>query len=427
LTEALARLPAAARAGAQALAYAAMRRLGWAMYVQSHLVTRRPSGWIDGLMLTALAAAWADDDPSDQDQLYTAHTLVNQAVEAVKTRAPHQAAFVNAVLRRFLRERAGFAPSAVSDPVARWNHPLWWQNHLRRDWPDDWQTLLAVNFAHPPMTLRVNRHHMSVNDYLQILKGEGLQAHAIHPKLKGTDGCGVQLTQAVPVDRLPGFRAGWVSVQDEAAQAAAPLLLEALGHRAGLQASKGLRILDACAAPGGKTAHLLELAPEAEVLALDSDAQRLTRVQDTLDRLTLHAELRVADAGAPETWWDGRLFDAILLDAPCSGSGVARRHPDMLWLRRESDLPQLAATQSRLLDALWPLLKPGGCLLYATCSVFKIEGQHQFDAFLQRTSDAKFRSSPGHWLPVSDNQAHRGPEPLSADGFFYGLAEKSSN
>jgi 16S rRNA (cytosine967-C5)-methyltransferase len=230
------------------------------------------------------------------------------------------------------------------------------------------------------------------------------------------------LEQPCPVQRLPGFDAGDVSVQDAAAQRAARLLV-------GPGLPPGARVLDACAAPGGKTAHLLELA-ELEVLALDSDATRLARVTESLTRLGLSAQTVVADATQPATWWDGRPFDAILLDAPCSASGVVRRHPDVRWLRRASDIPALAGTQARLLDSLWPLLTPGGRMLYCTCSVFRAEGQDQIDAFLQRQGDATLATqppSPGHLLPLPDNQANDPAHAFSAaaDGFFYALIQKN--
>jgi 16S rRNA (cytosine967-C5)-methyltransferase len=223
------------------------------------------------------------------------------------------------------------------------------------------------------------------------------------------------------VEALPGFAEGEVSVQDASAQRAALLLLADSGL------PPGARVLDACAAPGGKSAHLLELA-DLDLLALDSDAGRLTRVRDTLRRLRLQAELKVGDASQPAGWWDGRLFDAILLDAPCSASGIVRRHPDIRWLRRASDLPQLAALQARLLDALWPLLKPGGRLLFATCSVFRCEGQAQIDAFLQRhaASGAGLHpASPGHLLTVPDNRADAVGKEVLHDGFYLALIRKT--
>ncbi len=235
------------------------------------------------------------------------------------------------------------------------------------------------------------------------------------------DAC-VTLREPCPVARLPGFAEGAVSVQDAAAQLAAPLLLGP-----GLPA--GARVLDACAAPGGKTAHLLELA-DLDVTALDRDATRLPRIAQTLERLDLHARIVCADAADTGSWWDGKAFDAILLDAPCSASGIVRRHPDVRWLRRAADIDALALTQTRLLDALWPLLKPGGRLLYCTCSVFRREGQSQIDAFLQRRPDAGLAlapASPGHLLPLADNDlsAERACARASpGDGFFYALIEK---
>jgi 16S rRNA (cytosine967-C5)-methyltransferase len=264
------------------------------------------------------------------------------------------------------------------------------------------------------MTLRVNRRRTTPADYVATLAASGIDAVAL-------GGAAVGLVKPVPVTQLPGFAEGLVSVQDANAQRAAPLLLAA-------PLAPGARVLDACAAPGGKTAHLLELA-ELDLLAIDRDAARLTRVDATLARVGLRAETRVADAAAPVAWWDGRPFDAILLDAPCSASGIVRRHPDVRWLRRSTDLGALAALQARLLDALWPLLKPGGRLLYCTCSVFKIEGQDQIDAFLQRQPDASPAASPpspGHLLPLPDNAV----EPAhgfsaAADGFFHALIAKT--
>jgi 16S rRNA (cytosine967-C5)-methyltransferase len=229
----------------------------------------------------------------------------------------------------------------------------------------------------------------------------------------------IVLSHGVPVSRLPGFDQGDVSVQDAAAQLAAPLLV----HAGGKPLMPGARVLDACAAPGGKTAHLLELA-DLQVTALDADPRRLARVQDTLSRLGLQATSIAADASQPSQWWDGQPFDAILLDAPCSASGIVRRHPDVRWLRRATDIPALARTQDALLAALWPLLKPGGHLLYCTCSVFKMEGQDRIDAFLQRTPDARALPAPGHLLPVVeylDPARHN-----RGDGFFYALLTKTT-
>jgi 16S rRNA (cytosine967-C5)-methyltransferase len=402
LNDALARCPAPARPGTQALSFHALRWLGSATALRSLLAPKPPPPGVDALRLTAP---------------YAEHTLVDQAVQAARRRVPASAAFVNAVLRRFLREREALLAQALGDATARFNHPPWWVERLRRDWPIQCDAVLAADNLHPPMTLRVNLRHGSVADYLLRLADAGLAAHAVGAQA-------VVLAQPCPVSRLPGFATGDVSVQDAAAQRAALLLLGELTD--GLPA--GARVLDACAAPGGKTAHLLELA-DLDLLALDSDAARLKRVDETLARLRLQARTQVGDAGAPAAWWDGRLFDAILLDAPCSASGIVRRHPDVRWLRRASDIDTLARTQARLLDALWPLLAPGGRLLYCTCSVFRAEGQDQIDAFLQRQGAARLAASspsPGHKLPLPDNgsQASASASETAPDGFFYALIEK---
>lgn len=412
LTEALVRCPAEARPGTQALAFEVMRLLGIAQALRQQLAPKPPPPFVDALLLSALALM---QPSTGAGASYAPHTLVNQAVEAAKQRARASAPFVNAVLRRFLRESDAQLATALADPVARFNHPRWWIERLQADWPDHWQALLAANNEHPPMTLRVNARRGTPAAYVERLADAGLQGWVAGPHA-------VVLAHALPVQKLPGFAAGDVSVQDAAAQRAAPLLL-------GPGLPPGARVLDACAAPGGKTAHLLELG-DLDVVALDSDPARLARVQDTLGRVGQRATLVAADARQVAAWWDGRPFDAILLDAPCSASGIVRRHPDVRWLRRPSDIPALAALQAQLLDALWPLLKPGGRLLYCTCSVFQAEGQQAIDAFLQRETGAALasdRPSPGHLLPLADNPpegpaSHKGAR---ADGFFYALLTKT--
>ena len=232
---------------------------------------------------------------------------------------------------------------------------------------------------------------------------------------------GVTLAQAKPVFELPGFNEGVVSVQDAGAQMAAPLLMS------GLLSNGPLRVLDACAAPGGKTAHLLEVA-DCEVTALDVDPARCERIHQTLGRIGLSAKVVAADAANPSTWWDGQLFDAILLDAPCSASGIVRRHPDVRWLRRESDIGQLGAIQARLLNALWPMLKPGGRLLYCTCSVFRAEGENQIKTFLASNKAAQLLPSPGHLIPIDSLKTEIVPDnPLGDhDGFYYALLQKQA-
>ena len=410
LNDALALCPAAARPGTQALSFRVLRGLGSALAVRAQLAPKPPAAPVDALLLSALALLWPSADAP-----YADHTLVDQAVTAARQRNAPSSSFVNAVLRRFLRERAVLVAAAQQDPVAAFNHPAWWIKRLRRDWPNQWQDILRANNQRGPMTLRINARHGSAEDYVQRLLTAGMAAQIVGPQA-------VMLAAPCPVTQLPGFADGDVSVQDLAAQLAAPLLVS---H--GLRA--GANVLDACAAPGGKTAHLLELA-ELNVTALDSDASRLLRVNETLARLKLSAKVTVGDAGDPRAWWNAVPFDAILLDAPCSASGIVRRHPDVRWLRRPEDIAALAAIQARLLDSLWPLLKVGGRLLYCSCSVFKAEGQDQIDAFLQRQTDASVvisPVSPGHLLPVPDNESRKSGagDIASRDGFFYALLQKS--
>ena len=414
LNDALAALPLDLRLGVQALTFNALRQLGAASVALQGLAPKSPAPPIEALLCVALALLWPSERPA-----YASHTLVDQAVAAVRRRTPGAAGFVNAVLRRFLREREARVALALQSPLAAWNHPDWWIEQLQRDWPEHWPALLAAANRHPPMTLRVNRRRCSGGVYVERLAAGGQQARLLDAPAFG--GQAVVLAQPCPVEKLPGFAEGDVSVQDASAQRAALLLL----GDAGLPPRA--RVLDACAAPGGKTAQLLELA-DLDLLALDNDAQRLGRVGDTLRRLQLQAELKAGDAGQPAAWWDGRPFDAILLDAPCSASGIVRRHPDIRWLRRASDLPALAALQARLLDALWPLLKPGGRLLYATCSVFKCEGQAQIDAFLQRqgaTAAALHPASPGHLLTLPDNHGDAAASEVLHDGFYLALIRKT--
>ncbi len=412
LGEALPQVPAALRPGAQALVFHALRHLGESRALVRRLAPRPPAPAVRALLGVVLPLLFPD--PSEAAPRYPAHTVVSQAVEAAKagrdTRA--MAGFVNACLRRFQREAPTLLEAVRADPATRWNHPAWWLARLRRDHPQHWEAVLAANNRPAPMALRVNRRYLSREAYGEHLAAQGLQARPV-----GDDGW--VLAQPCPVERLPGFAQGWVSVQDPAAQLAAPLLLD------GWTPAPGARVLDACAAPGGKTAHLLERA-DVDVWALELAADRLPRIHQNLERLGLRATVRQADAGRPDTWWDGQVFDAILLDAPCTASGIVRRHPDVRWLRREADVAQLAAQQQRLLDALWPLLRPGGRLLYATCSVFRAEGEDQVKAFLERHTDARLGPAPGHLLPPPPGAVGEFNDnpPGEHDGFFYARLDK---
>ena len=401
-------VPAELRPGVQSLAFHAWRNLGRAEALRRQLAHRAPPPEADALLCLALALAWTDAGAP-----YDAFTLVNQCVEAAKnnpgTRA--QANFINACLRRFLREREALVAITEADAVARWNHPLWWIQRLKKDHPGNWQALLQAANRQAPMVLRVNALQTTISDYLAELAACGIPARAVGPY-------GIELAKAVPVSQLPGFGTGRVSVQDAAAQMAAPLLLS------GLVPKNVLRVLDACAAPGGKTGHLLELGV-AKVIALDVDAGRCERIHQNLGRLGLAADVIAADAARPGTWWDGNAFDAILLDAPCTASGIVRRHPDVRWLRREADIAQLAALQRQLLQALWPLLAPGGRLLYCTCSLFLAEGQQQVETFLAHNTEAMLLPSPGHLIPVFPGKQHTVTDnPGDHDGFFYALLQK---
>jgi len=405
--------PAPLRGAVQAISFYTMRRLGFVRAVHAALVQRPPQQPLaDGLLLVALAlldAAIAARNLTERPPghpVYAVHTIVDQAVRAAAGHRDLQRykGLTNAVLRGYLRDCDALRASLQSDPQARWNFPAWWVQQLQADHPEVWRDVLAAADTPGPMTLRVNRRRQTVAGLLACLQEHGIAAQAV-----GESGVALHTTQAVQT--VPGFAQGWWSVQDAAAQLAAPLLAP----------RNGMRILDACAAPGGKTAHLLELA-DVCVHALDSDAQRLRRVRQNLERLGLMGErvtLTAADAAKPQMWWDGEPFDAILADVPCTASGVVRRHPDIRWLRRVQDLPRTARLQRSIVDALWPTLRPGGRLLYATCSVFTAEGAQQAEAFLQRWPNAERLPAPGQLLPLPQD-ATQPP----TDGFFYALFRK---
>lgn len=415
MTPALDDVDAQLRPGVQALAFHALRWLGRAEALRQQLAKRPPPPEADALLCVALALAC-----SEEDAPYTAHTLVDQAVEAAKRSDAtlHQASFINGCLRRFLREQDSLTALTEKSPQAVWNHPQWWIDRVRKDHPAQWQEILRANNSRAPLILRINERKTTQAQYVQALLAMDIGAFPVGEH-------GVVLTEARPVSALPGFAEGHFSVQDAAAQLAAPLLLNELSAAGGDAAR--LNILDACAAPGGKTAHLLELA-DCEVTALDIDARRCERIAQNLQRLGLQAHIVVGDASRPKAWWDGRLYDGILLDAPCTASGIVRRHPDVRWLRRPTDIAQLASIQAKLLDTLWPLLKPGGRMVYCTCSVFRAEGEQQIQTFVAHHTDALLMPSPGHLLPQSGTSDAVFPDNLlrEHDGFYYALLEKRS-
>lgn len=332
------------------------------------------------------------------------HAAVNASVELVRSSGKTWAAgMVNAVLRNFIRRKDEILAAADKDWQAKYAHPIWLIKQLRNDWPDQWQAILDANNQQAPLTLRVNRQKISAADFLVQLN---------LPAEQQSDT--ITLHQATDVTHLPGYDDGWFAVQDAGAQFAAPLL----------DARPGQRILDACAAPGGKTAHLLALQPDSHLLALDVSASRLQRVADNLQRLGHHASLKCGDA-TQRDWWDGKLFDRIMLDAPCSATGVIRRHPDIKSLRRAEDIAGLANTQQQLLQNLWPMLAPGGLLLYITCSVLKTENEQQVENFLAATADATELAIQANWGQVRSHGRQILPGENNMDGFYYALLRKT--
>jgi 16S rRNA (cytosine967-C5)-methyltransferase len=329
------------------------------------------------------------------------YAVVDHAVEcAAQIGGGHVKAFVNAVLRNFQRGRAALLKEADSTDTGLYSYPAWWIERLRRDFPSDAHHILQTGNMHPPMTLRVNRRRATPQEYLQELGRAGLDARML-------DGGALTLLRPVPVEQLPGFGQGVVSVQDAGAQFAARLL----------DLDDGMRVLDACAAPGGKTAHMLELA-DLDMTALDVDPERIKRVSANLERVGVSARVACADAAAIEAWWDNRPYDRVLLDAPCTASGVVRRHPDIKWLRQAGDLRRFAEQQQWLLEALWKVLSRGGKLLYVTCSIFMEENQEQIGGFAARHPDARILGAmPGRGgLLLPDNEH---------DGFYYALLQKN--
>ena len=375
------------------LCHGTLRRYGRMQSIVAALSRHRvPLAEVDALIWCALYAL--------ESGRYAEYTVVDQAVSACAALGkPGARGYVNALLRTWLRERDKLEMRLSRDPQARYQHPRWWIETLRRDLPEQWQQVLEAGNMHPPMCLRVNRRKTSVARYREHLAAAGIDSRAL-------GGCALLLGKPVPVEQLPGFGKGEVSVQDAGAQRAA----------AYLDLADGQRVLDACAAPGGKSAHILEFADVA-LTALDVDRARCTRVEQTLARLGLAAQIKAEDCTAPEKWWDGAPFDRILADVPCTASGVVRRHPDIKWLRRESDIGRFALHQASILAALWRVLAAGGKLLYVTCSVFAEENENVVEAFCARTPDARRLALgagvPARLLPDAEH-----------DGFFFALLEK---
>lgn len=390
----------------QELAYGTLRHWGTLDALTRRVATKPLT---DPLLACLIAVALYQLDYTRAPPFAIVNHAVDNAASMVR---PAAKALVNALLRRYLRERDALQAAVRADPVARWSYPQWWIDRVAREYPDDWQAILEAGNERPPLTLRVN---------VRVGSREALLARFAHADLLALPigAAGLIVQPPRPVTELPGFDEGAFSVQDAGAQLAAPLLRPA----------NGLRVLDACAAPGGKTTHLAELA-DMEIVALDVDAARLARLRDNVARLphggaTVH--IRQGDAVKPSTWWDERPFDLVLADVPCSASGVARRHPDVKWLRRESDLDRFAREQARLLASLWSCLARGGRMLYTTCSVFADENEAQIEAFMKShpdalretlTFDPRVAARGGQLLPSLPTAGH------NQDGFFYALLGK---
>jgi len=384
--------PVHGRPAVQDMAFSVLRNLGRLIAVRDSALSRELS---DQRVATLLLVALQRLD----SQRVEPHVVVNEAVEAAASVQPWARGITNAVLRRVMRENG--LQQSFSTVEAQWNYPRWWVEQLGVSFPQHWQTILTAGNQHPPMFLRINRRKSTVSGYIERLRADGIAVTSVARDA-------VRLDKAVPVDCLPGFTEGDVSVQDLAAQRAARLL----------DVQDGMRVLDACAAPGGKTGHVLELA-NVRLMALDADGKRLERVASNLARLGLQAELVQGDAAQPSAWWDGETFDRILADVPCSASGVVRRHPDIRWLRRPEDIVGFAAQQAEILQALWPCLARGGKLLYVTCSVFVQENAEQIERFLTSHADARRVA-----LQMDDDYNGQLLPGESGDGFYYAMLEK---
>ncbi|MGR5066668.1 16S rRNA (cytosine(967)-C(5))-methyltransferase RsmB [Photobacterium sp. DNB22_13_2] len=336
-----------------------------------------------------------------------AHAAVAETVNATKNlKKPQLRGLINAILRNYQRQQESLDQQAISHDAGRYGHPGWLLKLLKASYPEQIDSITTANNTKAPMWLRVNRQHHSRDAYRTLLDEAGIETD-IHTEAPDA----LKLHAPCDVSKLPGFADGWVSVQDAAAQLSVEYL----------QPQAGELILDCCAAPGGKTAHIMERQPDTQVVAIDCDDNRLKRVHDNLQRLNLTAQVLCADARYPDKWWQGELFDRILLDAPCSATGVIRRHPDIKWLRRADDIAALAQLQSEIVDAMWQQLKPGGTLVYATCSITPQENSEQVKAFLERTVDAELigsdRQQPGRQIL---------PGEQDMDGFYYAVMHKAS-
>ncbi len=407
LQPSLQRLPQDSRPVAQALIYESVRHHAQNRALITLLCARIPSQDVISLLETSLTAL--------NTSKISAFTIVSETVNAAKSHHTTRKAsgLINAVLRRYLREKNDLLASLSTNEEVQYNLPHWWIEYIRHCYPTHADSVLALGTQHPPLTLRINVKKTDLTTYTSHLKEQNLSYRQV-----GLEA--IELLEPIPVEQIPGFNDGLCSVQDAGTQLAAHLL----------PIKQGDRVLDACAAPGGKTAHLLEKY-QCELTALEIDPTRTAKIQENLHRLQLKAKVITANANKLSTWWDGQLFDAILLDAPCTASGVVRRQPDTPWLRRRQDIKNLASEQAKLLTNLWPLLKPNGKLLYATCSIFPEEGELQVQQFLSRTKNAVlvplFPGNTGILTLLPEEKPTYEKHdllPSVHDGFFYALLEK---
>ena len=381
------------------LAYGAIRFLGENQFFIQQLIDKKITNKkIEALLCVALFQLNHDQS--------TDFTVVNEAVEAAKLINKSWAgSFVNGVLRNFIRQKENLQTELKNNEEAFYSYPVWWINLIKQNYPKDWESILLNGNKHPPLTLRINERKTNLKQYEEKLKSEVISYRVL-------GNTALELAQPTPVEKIPGFMDGEVSIQDFGAQLAAKLL----------DLQDGQICLDACSAPGGKTGHMLEIA-DIELVSIDQQKDRLYKVKENLERLHLHAYLKCADLTAVNTWWNEKLFDRILLDAPCSASGVVRRHVDIKWLRRPRDIEMFAKQQEAMLEAMWQLLKKGGKLLYATCSIFHDENQKVINHFIKEHADAK----EVKWSVDSEYSKYENQLIPSEnhDGFFYALLEKN--
>ena len=381
------------------LAYGAIRFLGENQFFIRKLINKKITNKkIEALLCVALFQLNHDQS--------TEFTVVNEAVKAAKfINKSWAGSFVNGVLRNFIRQKDNLKSELKNDDEAFYSYPLWWIKLIKQEYNKDWESILLNGNKHPPLTLRINVRKINLKQYEEKLKSESIEYRILGD-------IALELTQPIPVEKIPGFIDGEVSVQDFGAQLAAQLL----------DLKDGQVCLDACSAPGGKTGHMLEMA-DIELVSIDQEKDRLHKVKENLERLQLHAHLKCADLTSIKSWWNEKLFDRILLDAPCSASGVVRRHVDIKWLRRPRDIDMFAKQQKIMLQAMWQLLKKGGKLLYATCSIFPDENQRVIDDFIKEHSDAKeVKWSVDSKYSKYENQLIPSE---NHDGFFYALFEKN--